>query len=150
MILLMRQTTNILAVWETEATEFPDGQESHWGQMHQPLKLSNERWVLCVMIARIRCSPMWPLNPLTQHNTMTHTTGLSCCSYLLKQKKITDVFPFPMISMLSGLSLALNKEGCDWQDRHSARANSGRAAHRSQTRYTPLVEVNQAIKAWSF
>ena len=51
---------------------------------------------------------------------------------------------------LSGLSLALNKEGCDWQDRHSARANSGRATHLSQTRYTPLVEVNQAIKAWSF
>ena len=40
------------------------------------------------------------------------------------------------ISFLSGLSLALNKEGCDW--------------HLSQTRYTPLVEVNQAIKAWSF
>ena len=55
-----------------------------------------------------------------------------------------------MISFLSGLSLALNKEGCDWQDRHSSRANSGRATHLSQTRYTPLVEVNQAIKAWSF
>ena len=54
------------------------------------------------------------------------------------------------ISFLSGLSLALNKEGCDWQDRHSSRANSGRATHLSQTRYTPLVEVNQAIKAWSF
>ena len=52
--------------------------------------------------------------------------------------------------ILSGLSLALNKEGCDWRDRHSARANSGRATHLSQTRYTPLVEVNQAIKAWSF
>ena len=54
------------------------------------------------------------------------------------------------IYFLSGLSLALNKEGCDWQDRHSSRANSGRATHLSQTRYTPLVEVNQAIKAWSF
>ena len=52
-----------------------------------------------------------------------------------------------LIWFLSGLSLALNKEGCDWQDRHSARANSGRATHLSQTRYTPLVEVNQAIKA---
>ena len=57
---------------------------------------------------------------------------------------------FILFSFLSGLSLALNKEGCDWQDRHSARANSGRATHLSQTRYTPLVEVNQAIKAWSF
>ena len=57
---------------------------------------------------------------------------------------------FSLISFLSGLSLALNKEGCDWQDRHSARANSGRATHLSQTRYTPLVEVNQAIFAWSF
>ena len=55
-----------------------------------------------------------------------------------------------LIWFLSGLSLALNKEGCDWKDRHSARANSGRATHLSQTRYTPLVEVNQAIKAWSF
>ena len=41
-----------------------------------------------------------------------------------------------LISFFSGLSLALNKGGCDW--------------HVSQTRYTPLVEVNQAIKAWSF
>ena len=31
---------------------------------------------------------------------------------------------FSLISFLSGLSLALNKEGCDWQDRHSAWANS--------------------------
>ena len=59
-------------------------------------------------------------------------------------------FSFWLISFLSGLSLALNKEGCDWQDRHSSRANSGRATHLSQTRYTPLVEVNQAIKAWSY
>ena len=28
-ILLMRQTTNILAVWKTEATELPDEHECH-------------------------------------------------------------------------------------------------------------------------
>ena len=50
----------------------------------------------------------------------------------------------------SELSLALNKVSCDWQDRHSTRENSRWATHLSQTRYTPLVEVNQAIKAWSF
>ena len=86
---------------------------------------------------------------VTRHNDPNNRAELMFIPFKTK-KKITDVFPFPMSSLLSGLSLALNKEGCDWQDRHSARANSGRATHRSQTRYTPLVEVNQAILAWSF
>ena len=78
-------------------------------------------------------------------DVVDHQESFNCMN------KCTKYFWFlTLFSFLSGLSLALNKEGCDWQDRHSARANSGWATHLSQTRYTPLVEVNQAIKAWSF
>ena len=90
------------------------------------------------------CNPQIPWHSMRQCGQMPDWV-----CWWKKTAVIRLTFCYSFI-VLSGLSLALNKEGCDWQDRHSARANSGRATHLSQTRYTPLVEVNQAIKAWSF
>ena len=110
---------------------------------------THEIYVWWLAALDIQYPPMWPW-PLQSLTLAWRSQQLDWEGDLLEQRHITIIFPCLMISMLSGLSLALNKEGCDWQDRHSSRANTGRGTHLSQTRYTPLVEVNQAIKAWTF
>ena len=61
----------------------------------------------------------------------------------------------PLVTMLKGsiyrrgLSSVLQEIIVTKIDRHSARADSGRATM-TMLAYTPLVEVNQALNAWSF
>ena len=43
----LKQKTNSLAVWRTDATEFLDSQEFHWEQIGKPLKLISELISMC-------------------------------------------------------------------------------------------------------
>ena len=88
-------------------------------------------------------------SPMVESNHMTRLSDkILLCLNMVIAFSTGYIFHF---DTFSELSLALHKEGLwltktDTQPERTLRW----ATHRSQSWYTPLVEVNQAILAWSF